>query len=235
MKRGQATLLAAVMLVSVVSGSCFFLSPTLEKKDNLNKQAELLDSIEAGGGAVIVDDAVKSMVIDFYDEPEIEPVIEPMSGEKPQAEVLTATQTRESEADDVTKITGIGVLSIDKIGLKLPVVDGVSNEQLKIAVGRVPETAVIGEIGNAVIAGHRSYTYGDYFNRLGEMEIGDIIRYTPKGGEAMAFEVFEIIEIEPGDQSAFTQPEDQAIITLYTCTPIRTATHRLLVRASLSY
>ena len=48
-------------------------------------------------------------------------------------------------------------------------------------------------------------------------------------------EVFEITEIEPADQIAFIQPTDESIITLYTCTPIREATHRLLVRAEKIY
>ena len=68
------------------------------------------------------------------------------------------------------------------------------------------------------------------FNRLDEVEIGDIIGYQARNGEMMAFEVFEVITITPDNQIAFIQPLEQSIITLYTCTPIRTATHRLLVR-----
>jgi sortase A len=99
-------------------------------------------------------------------------------------------------------------------------------------VGHVPQTAAVGDTGNAVIAGHRSYTHGEHFNRLGEAEIGDIIQYAGISGERMVFVVDEILEIIPGDQAAFDQPEDKSQITLYTCTPIRTATHRLLVRAT---
>jgi sortase A len=99
-------------------------------------------------------------------------------------------------------------------------------------VGHVPQTAAIGSVGNAVIAGHRSYTDGEHFNRLGEAQTGDIIRYVSIEGVEMLFEVDEILEIVPGDQTAFEQPEDRAMITLYTCTPIRTASHRLLVRAT---
>jgi len=130
-----------------------------------------------------------------------------------------------------TAVTGIGILTIESIDLRLPVAEGVTEETLRIAVGRVPQTAQIGDIGNAVIAGHRNYTHGQMFNRLGELEIGDIVCYQARNGEFMRFMVFEIAEIIPDDQIAFVQPHSESIITLYTCTPIRTATHRLIIRA----
>jgi sortase A len=128
-------------------------------------------------------------------------------------------------------IQGIGILTIEKINLRLPVAEGVEYATLRIAPGRVPQTAQIGEIGNAVIAGHRNYAFDSMFNRLGELEIGDVIEFQARSGEEMLFEVFEIAVIEPSDQIAFIQPVNDSIITLYTCTPIRTATHRLLIRA----
>ena len=128
-------------------------------------------------------------------------------------------------------ITGIGILTIDSIDLRLPVAEGIDSDILRIAPGRVPQTAQIGDIGNAVIAGHRNYTYGSMFNRLGEVEIGEIIRYQARNGEMMEFEVFEIAVIEPENQIAFIQPLNESVITLYTCTPVREATHRLIIRA----
>jgi sortase A len=69
------------------------------------------------------------------------------------------------------------------------------------------------------------------FNRLGEVDIGDLIQFQAMDGEVMTFKVFEILVVTPGNQIAFVQPQNESIITLYTCTPIRVATHRLLVRA----
>ena len=128
-------------------------------------------------------------------------------------------------------ITGIGILTIESIDLRLPIAEGVDEATLRIAPGRVPQTAQIGEVGNAVIAGHRNYTFGSMFNRLGELVIGDLIQYQARNGEIMEFVVFEVAVIEPHDQVAFLQPVNDSIITLYTCTPIRTATHRLIIRA----
>ena len=128
-------------------------------------------------------------------------------------------------------IAGIGILSIESIDLRLPIAEGVDEDSLLIAPGRVPQTAQIGDIGNAVIAGHRNYTFGSMFNRLGELHIGDIVQYQARNGELMEFAVFEIAVIEPENQIAFIQPLNDSVITLYTCTPAREATHRLIIRA----
>ena len=128
-------------------------------------------------------------------------------------------------------IVGIGILTIDSINLRLPIAEGIEYASLRIAPGRVPQTAQVGGIGKAVIAGHRNYAYGSMFNRLGEVEIGDLIQYQARNGELMDFEVFEIAVIEPQDQIAFIQPVNESIITLYTCTPVRVASHRLIIRA----
>jgi len=223
--------LAAVMLLCVAAGAWFALSPTLEKNRMMEQQNALIDSIENGGGEILLDAALAAADVDFYDDggetPEPDYPADPSATETPEA------APTEAAAPVDTVITGIGVLSIEKIGAKLPVTDGVTAAQLKVAVGHVRGTPEIGGEGNSVIAGHRSYTYGQFFNRLGEMAVGDVIQYQSIDGEVMEFSVYEILEVEPGDPAALYQPEGKNTITLLTCTPIRTATHRLLVRAEL--
>jgi len=234
-KKANKGLCLGIAAVWVFMGIWLAIPPILEKQAALKEQNRLLDSIAAGDGEITITPQTLKYEPDFYIE---EPPLSSAASEP--SDISEALEPVIEETNEPTTtplvepvvITGTGVLTIEKIDLVLPVVNGISNEQLKVAIGRVPETAEIGEIGNAVIAGHRSYDYGQYFNRLGELENGDIIGYTSKSGESCFFEVFEIVEIEPGDQIAFIQPTDESIITLYTCTPIRTATHRLLVRAA---
>ena len=135
-----------------------------------------------------------------------------------------------SEMERELSLTGIGVLTIGRIDLRLPLIEGVRYETLNVAPGWVPETATIGQMGNAVIAGHRNYTFGEMFNRLGELVIGDIIGIQTIDGYK-EFEVFEKAVIEPTDQIAFVQPVNDSIITLFTCTPIEISSHRLIIRA----
>jgi sortase A len=209
----------AILLALLLFGAWLLLSPNVEFKMAQAEQDALMVSImlaaETKADCETDMEADNTASFADLDEPQNET---PVSGMEENDEVPATP-------------SGSGILMIDRIDLKMPVTPGVTEEQLKIAAGWVTQTAPIGNIGNAVIAGHRQYQYGRQFNRLGELEPGDIIQYQSIEGEVMTFVVFEILIIEPGDQVAFDQPTDKAVITLYTCTPIRIATHRLLVRA----
>lgn len=125
----------------------------------------------------------------------------------------------------------IGLIIIPKIDLKVAIGEGVDDETLKYAVGHFKDTGMPGEKGNFCIAGHRSYTYNEYFNRLDELTIGDtIIIKTRK--EEFSYKIYEKKVVEPTEISVLDPTED-ATITLVTCTPIRVATHRLIIKGKL--
>ncbi len=128
---------------------------------------------------------------------------------------------------------GIGILTVPKIKLKMPVQEGVSNKVLKHNAGHLPTTAKVGDFGNAVISGHRQYVYGSQFNRLDELEAGDLISYQDISGKQFEFEVFEKVTVTPDDTSIFNYGKAEPTLTLLTCTPIYKGTHRLLVKAKL--
>jgi sortase A len=249
-KHSNAPYLACIVILAAAA-AWFALSPHFEKRQTFDRQNELLESIEYGGGAIVADRGIDSISVDFYDSGGEEPVTdgagepgasgiaqsgETVTEENPSVIVFyednaTAAAPAADGANPI--IEGIGILTIEKIDVRLPVTDGVTEAQLKVAVGHVPQSAPIGGDGNAIIAGHRSYTYGQYFNRLGELEPGDTIKYQPKGGAEMAFEVYEILTVLPDAPAVYEDFPGEQILTLHTCTPIRVATHRLLVRAKL--
>lgn len=217
--------LAVLMAAALGAGAWLIASPMLEKQKMLERQSELLTSISSGDGVIVLDERFAGAEVDFYQGGAEAPAEE--------AAFLAAETVSGEPAAASLEVTGTGILYIDSIDSVLPVTDGVTVADLKVAVGHVPQTAPIGSEGNAVIAGHRSYTYGDYFNRLDEVAEGDLIRYEDRSGAAFTYKVYETLEVLPGDAAAFEQPEGERVLTLYTCTPIRTATHRLLVRAKL--
>lgn len=222
----KALLLAAILAALIGIGLA--VSPSLERQRLDEGQAALLQHIEKGGGAVKLPDVAVKIPVTDYDEPEGEDVIPLAAAPEPAEPTPEMEQTTPVSGE----IAGIGILTIPRIDAKLPITAGVTEEQLKVSEGWVTQSAPIGGEGNAVIAGHRSYTYGRHFNRLGELEAGDEIRYTTAEGVDMTFLVSEILTIEPGDPATFAAPpEGVSQLTLYTCTPIREATHRLLVRA----
>jgi sortase A len=128
----------------------------------------------------------------------------------------------------------IGVIQIDRIDIRIPIVEGVKDENLIFAIGHYPGTPMPGKAGNVVLAGHRSYSFGQFFNRLDEMRIADPVLITYRG-EVYRYIVYDIFEILPDEGWVLGPPEnrDDKILTLITCTPVYGATHRLIVRCRL--
>ena len=126
----------------------------------------------------------------------------------------------------------MGIVSIPKIHINLMLVEGVTKQALKFAVGHMPGTAMPGEVGNCALAGHRSYTFGEYFNRLDEVEVGDEIQIT-RGKETYTYKVYESFLVEPTEVWVTEPIENKKIVTLITCHPVVKATHRLIVRGEL--
>ena len=138
---------------------------------------------------------------------------------------------KEPDTESTTPVEGeiLYILRIPCIESESPVREGVSQGVLADSLGHEPDTASIGEIGNCVIAGHRNYSFGKYFNRLNEVKLGDKI-YVDTLSDTFEYEVTDIKVVEPDDISALNQT-DEEILTLYTCTPVYIGTHRLVVTA----
>ncbi len=150
----------------------------------------------------------------------------------------TETETEETQPTTVEETTKtykpkvIGTLAIKKLDIDVLVVEGVGDEDLKVGVGHFPGTAGIGEEGNCAIAGHRSYTFGKFFNRLNELKIGDKIEVSD-GKKTFTYVTYKIHVVEPSDTYVLNQVKDHRILTLVTCEPIYIATHRLIVHARI--
>ena len=129
-------------------------------------------------------------------------------------------------------IAPLGVLMIPKINLKQPVFAGASQKNLKIGIGHMSETSKIGEVGNAALAGHRSHTFGRFFNRLDELDVNDEIEIR-MGGNTFKYVVYEKVIVEPSDISVLGRNKKDKVLTLITCHPLRTATHRLIIHAKI--
>jgi sortase A len=129
-------------------------------------------------------------------------------------------------------IETIGVIKIEKIKANLPIMEGATSRVLKVGVGKLVGTSNFGEIGNTALSAHRSHSYGQNFNRLNEVEEGDFISITTMDA-VYNYEVFNIFIVEPSDVSVLKKSKTESILTLITCHPLYTATHRLIVQAKL--
>ena len=80
--------------------------------------------------------------------------------------------------EDVWDDSILGILTIEKIGLKATVKEGTTDEILSNYIGHIEETATYD--GNVGLAAHNRGCENSYFARINELEKGDIIKYKTK-------------------------------------------------------
>lgn len=136
------------------------------------------------------------------------------------------------DTDGNEAVTGdmLYILRIPSIDSENPVREGTERDVLSDSLGHESGTAFAGEEGNCVIAGHRNYNFGKYFNRLDEVEIDDLI-YLDSATETYTYVVTDIQVVDPTDVEILEPIEGKETLTLYTCTPIYIATQRLVIIA----
>ena len=123
-----------------------------------------------------------------------------------------------SEEDAALLSSGdvIGLIEIEALDLKYPIVEGANSKQLAYGIGHIPGTAAIGSIGNCVLAGHRGSRYGTYFKYLNRLSAGDTVKVMDKEGNLYLYEVVSWEVVGPYDNSVKAQGE-KAELTLLTC------------------
>lgn len=125
-----------------------------------------------------------------------------------------------------------GLLEIEKIRLKIPIITGVNDRNLNLGVTSVEKTGRPGEIGNYCIAGHNSRSYGRQFNRLDELAPGDEIRVTA-GDKVYVYQVTEKMLVQPEEVEVMWGNGKDRLITLITCDYSQEPYLRLIVRGEL--
>ncbi|MCL9761720.1 class E sortase [Frankia sp. AiPa1] len=135
---------------------------------------------------------------------------------------------------------GVAILRVPRLGRDYApvVVEGVSAADLRRGPGHIPGTAMPGQIGNFVVSGHRT-TYGKPFNRLDELKVGDALvvevrdryyTYRVTGSEVVTpnrLDVTYPVPKRPGVAPT------KSLLTLTTCHPKYSASHRLVVYGGL--
>ncbi|WP_028588893.1 class D sortase [Paenibacillus massiliensis] len=124
----------------------------------------------------------------------------------------------------------VAVLEIPVIELKLPVLEGATQSNMRYAAAHMSETAPVGTGGNAAIAAHRARAEGRLFNRLDEVRVGDSI-LASTATEKFEYIVDRVMIVEPSDLSVLADRENEAMLTLITCTP--NGKQRVIVQASI--
>ena len=107
----------------------------------------------------------------------------------------------------------IGSLSIKAIELQASVIQGTGSDALKEGVGHFTQSVLPGEADNCVLSGHRD----TFFQRLGELEFGDVVIVQTSAG-IFTYEVSGTRIVDKDDKTVIV-PTDHAVLTLTTCYP----------------
>ena len=135
------------------------------------------------------------------------------------------------EALDITGTGIMGYVTIDKIGVELPVYHTVETDVLQSAVGHLPGTSlpIGGEGTHAVLSGHRGLPSARLFTDLNKLEPGDLFTITELNRVVM-YRVDQVKIVDPTDVTDLQLIPGRDYCTLFTCTPYGINSHRLLVR-----
>ena len=125
----------------------------------------------------------------------------------------------------------MGVISIPKINVRLPIYHTTDDNVLQVAVGHIPGTSLpVGGPGtHCVLSGHRGLASASLFTNLPKLEIGDYFNIEVLN-EVHTYEVDNIVVVSPSEVENIEIVDGEDYCTLITCTPLGINSHRLLVR-----
>lgn len=158
-----------------------------------------------------------------------------------QAEIyndaLFTGETDEEERPDYGELLcttedGImGYMEIPAIQIRLPIYHGCTENELSKGAGHLPSSSlpVGGKSTHAVLAAHSGRADSKMFTDLDQVKEGDLI-YLYVLNKTLTYEVDQITVTTPDDTDAIQIIDGEDLLTLLTCTPYGTNTHRLLVR-----
>jgi sortase A len=126
-----------------------------------------------------------------------------------------------------TPIVKIGEIRIPKIGLVHPIFEGVTLTVIDHGPGHWPGSAVPGQLGNAVFAGHR-VTHTHPFRNLDTLAPGDEIQFVMPDG-TYTYRMTQQQIVTPND-TWIVNPTQTATLTLFACHPPGSATKRIVIR-----
>ena len=220
-----------IFLLMTLSGLAIALYPTISNYVNERKQAQLVENyrkrsaeLEQAAYDAIFDKA------DAYNRKLFEDNIDFQTIESCRDEFakegLTYTDLLKVEGSDV-----MGYIEIDKIGVRLTIGYGTSEEVLETSVGHMEGTSlpVGGENTHAVLFGHRGLPSAKLFTDLDQIEEGDTFTIHVLN-RTLTYQVDKIQVVTPEETDPLRIEPGKDYITLVTCTPYAVNTHRLLIR-----
>lgn len=128
------------------------------------------------------------------------------------------------------EIVEIGTIEIPKLGVRQRLMHGVTLRNIDLGPSHWPGSALPGETGNMVVAGHR-VTHSRPFRNIDQLTVGDQIVVRAKGMKATYRVAFSFV-VTP-DRTDIANDTGTPSLTLFACHPPGSARQRYVVRADL--
>ena len=125
----------------------------------------------------------------------------------------------------------LGSIAIPKIGLDTGLLQGIRLTTLDRGPGHWPGTAMPGQIGNVVVAAHRT-SHGAEFRHLDALAPGDEVTFSTADG-TFTYNVTGTQIVTP-DALWITNPTDTPTATLFACHPLGSTAQRIVVNLALA-
>ena len=167
----------------------------------------------------------KDYLAAFYRKSSRQVVSDPFSKQQTKKKASNQVDVAQSELET------IGLISIPKLKETLPIFNGTSATALDNGIGLLEGSSDIagGKGKHAVLTGHRGLSLHRLFTDLPKLKKGDKF-FLKVNGQVHAYQVDQIKTVLPTNLRYLQKVAGKDYVTLVTCTPLFTNTHRLLVR-----
>lgn len=125
-----------------------------------------------------------------------------------------------------------GTLALPTLGVSQPLYEGVTLTAINRGPSHWPGTAMPGEVGNVVVAGHRT-TFTRPFHDLDRLQPGDPLVFTMDDGTTWTYELIGLSIVDPDALEILTQTNERTA-TLFACHPKGSAAQRIVAHFRLA-
>ena len=144
---------------------------------------------------------------------------------------LPVPQAAPADAHAPTPDVVHGTLALPSIGLEQQLHEGVTLTAIDRGPSHWPGTAMPGQVGNVVVAGHR-VTHTRPFYDLDLLRPGDPLVFTMNDGTTWAYELTNTEIVDPSAMHVVEQTRDSTA-TLFACHPKHSAAQRIVAHFRL--
>lgn len=210
----------SVFLVCILLSICIYAEFNRNQSEAISQ--EILGNMEMPEETSVAKNNVLLVVLREEDQEPMEEAPPPEIA-PPEEHVTQRNKPKIQTTQNGFKYTTIARVSIPKINVNYPILDGVTDSVEETeALLKISPTKFWGvdpnEVGNMSIVGH-NYRNSKFFSKVPNLVNGDVIEIQDLSGETLQYKVYDKYIVDPSDVSC-TNPRTNGSkeITLITCT-----------------